>query len=397
MAAFSLMQGLPAFFFTLGLPAILRDRGASLDMVALTYVVWVPLALKWLWAPFFDCTWSRPFGSRKNWMRGLSVLLAAAFSAVAFFPPEGSAWPLLFLSLSCAAIGATIQIVLAAWMIENTTSEQRALANTAGVISMVLGGILGAGLLLELNEHFSWSTSVLSISVFILILSAPAWLLNWGDAANDLVSKSVRYEPLVLWKRFLTRPKIGWLVCAVLCFGLTAGADALIPAILVDKGYSPATTAWLLGTVATATVVPASAFVGIALRRFNVLAVAAVIYMLKAAVLLILAASVAMEPRIVVVLAVLDFCLSGALTVVVWQLYMGLSSPTAAATDYSVMTSFDAAIRFAGAIVAGAVGQRLGYPVIFALSGLAAVLACIFCFPLRHLLLDDIQSQSRQP
>lgn len=396
MAAFSLMQGLPAFFFTLGLPAILRDRGASLDMVAMTYVVWIPLALKWLWAPIFDSTWFRPFGSRQNWLRGLSILLALAFSAVALFPPEGPAWPLLLLSLICSGLGATIQIVLAAWMIENAPPQQRALANTAGVIAMVLGGILGAGLMLELNAHFSWSISVLSVSSLILVLSIPAWILTWGAAKRSDASVGFRFEPVALWKRFFGRPNIGWMVCAILCFGVTAGADALVPAILVDKGYSPAAAGWLLGTVATATVIPASAIVGAALRRFSVLGVAAVVYAVKAVVLVALAASVSMAPQIVAGLSVLDFCLSGALTVVIWQLYMNFSSREHSASDYSVTTSFDAAIRFAGALLAGAIGQRLGYPVIFGLAGLAAVLSCILCLPLRRTLQSDVHTLGQE-
>lgn len=392
MAAFSLMQGLPAFFFTLGLPAILRDRGASLDMVAMTYVVWIPLALKWLWAPVFDSTWFRPFGSRQNWLRGLSILLALAFSAVALFPPEGSAWPLLALSLLCSGLGATIQIVLAAWMIENAPPQQRAIANTAGVIAMVLGGILGAGLMLELDARFSWTISVLSVSSLIVALSLPAWFLNWGAAKRaDARSGGFRFEPVALWKRFFRRPNIGWMMFAILCFGATAGADALVPAILVDKGYSPAAAGWLLGTVATATVIPASAVVGAALRRFSVLGVAAAVYAVKAVVLMALAAAVSLAPHIVAGLSILDFCLSGALTVVIWQLYMNFSSREHSASDYSVTTSFDAAIRFAGALAAGAIGQRLGYPVVFGLAGLAAILSCILCLPLRRTLQTDVQ------
>jgi cyanate permease len=281
-------------------------------------------------------------------------------------------------------------------MIENAPPQQRAIANTAGVIAMVLGGILGAGLMLELNAHFSWSISVLSVSSLILVLSIPAWILTWGAAKRSDASVGFRFEPVALWKRFFVRPNIGWMVCAILCFGVTAGADALVPAILVDKGYSPAAAGWLLGTVATATVIPASAIVGAALRRFSVLGVAAVVYAVKAVVLVALAASVSMAPQIVAGLSVLDFCLSGALTVVIWQLYMNFSSREHSASDYSVTTSFDAAIRFAGALLAGAIGQRLGYPVIFGLAGLAAVLSCILCLPLRRTLQSDVHTLGQE-
>ncbi|WP_407977601.1 MFS transporter [Brucella pseudogrignonensis] len=384
MACFSLMQGLPAFFFTLGLPAILRDRGASLDVVGLSYVVWLPLVFKWLWAPLFDKKSIAPFGSRRNWLRALSILLGGAFSVVAIFPPEGSAWPLLTLSLVCAAIGATIQIVLASLLIENATPPQRALANSAGVAAMVLGGIIGAWLILELNEQFSWVISVFSVSAGILLLSAPVWFLRWGAYSTGDQTERTGFHPMAVFRRFFNKPNIGLMLVAILCFGATGGADALIPAILVDKGYSPAAAGWLLGTVATASIIPATGVVGFALRKFNVLTVTVAVYGLKAIVLAGLALSISLSPELVAVLSVADFCLSGALTVVVWQLYMGFSSKEYSATDYSVTTSLDAGMRFFGGIAAGSLGQQFGYSFIFTAAAVTALGACLVCLFLRR-------------
>lgn len=383
MACFSLMQGLPAFFFTLGLPAILRDRGASLDVVGLTYIVWLPLVFKFLWAPLFDRTLIAPFGSRRNWLRALSLLLAAAFAMVALFSPEGPAWPLLTLSLICAAIGATIQIILASLLIENATPAQRALANSAGVAAMVLGGIVGAWLILELHARYSWVFSVFSVAAGIVLLSMPVWLVRQenrmfrGALTGDQGGR--RVQPAQAFARFIRKPGIGWMLVAIVCFGATGGADALIPAILVDKGYSPAAAGWLLGTVATATIIPATAVVGYVLRRFSVLWVTVVIYGLKALVLAVLALAVSLSPQTVAVLAVIDFCLSGALTVVVWQLYMGFSSRDYPATDYSITSSLDAALRLAGGIAAGNVGQQFGYGFIFSCAAITALAACLVC------------------
>ena len=385
MAAFSLVQGLPAFFFTLGLPAILRESGASLEVIGFTYVVWLPLAFKWLWAPALDPRRAWPFGSRMNWLRVLTVSLAFFFMLVAFFPPTGIVWPLLLLSLICAALGATIQIVLASWLIENANAKQRAVANSAGVAALVLGGVLGAGLILQMNELFSWRVAVWSVSIAILLLSLPAWLVRGrAAAAGDDAERPALGGLLAAWKGFFQKPRIALMTLVVACFGAAAGADSLVPAILVDKGYSSAEAGWLLGTVATGSIIPATAFMGMAIRRYGVFKVLGGVYLLKAVVLVALALSVPLATEVVAGLSIVDYCLSGALTVATWQLFMNFSNGPRTATDYSLISSLDALMRFAGGIFAGSLGGMLGYSLVFAIASVASIGACSFAMLLRR-------------
>lgn len=386
MAAFSLVQGLPAFFFTLGLPAILRENGVSLEVIGFTYVVWLPLAFTWLWAPALDPRKARPFGSRLNWLKVLTISLAFAFMLVSFFPPDGAVWPLLLLSLICAALGATIQIVLAAWLIENASAKQRAVANSAGVAALVLGGVLGAGLILQMNELFSWRVAVWSVSIAILLLSLPAWLI--GDPREAVDSGTAERADLgalfSAWRGFFQKPQIMLMILVVICFGAAAGADSLVPAILVDKGYSPAEAGWLLGTVATGSIIPATAFMGMGIRRFGVFKILGGVYLLKAVVLVALAVSVPLAPEVVAGLSIIDYCLSGALTVATWQLFMNFADGPRTATDFSLISAMDALMRFMGGIFAGSLGGMLGYSVVFAIAAAASVGACCFAMLLRR-------------
>ena len=384
MAAFSLVQGLPAYFFTLGLPALLRDSGVSLEIVGLTYVVWLPFAFKWLWAPAFDSSSTAPFGNRINWLRALSAMLAAVFALVAFFPPGSSAWPLLALSLCCATLGATIQLILAAWLIHEATPKRLALANAAGVAAMVLGGILGAGLILQLGEMLPWAYCILAVSAAILLFSLPAWLRRGSD--RSLASAPPARQPAawwLAWRSFLRRPGVSRMGIAIVCFGAAAGADALLPALLVDRGFSPAEAGWLLGAVATGSIIPASGAIAVLLRRYSVFAVLCGLYAFKGAVLLALVFSVHLAPNAVAGLAVADFCASGALTVATWQLYMRYASGPHSATDFSLTTSLDALLRFCGGALAGKVAHSFDYATIFAAAACAALGACLFTTALR--------------
>lgn len=389
MGAFSLIQGLPAYFFTLGLPALMRDSGASLSLIGLTYVVWLPLAFKWIWAPLFDAPYVAPFGNRINWLRCLPLVMAALFGLVAAFPPDGHVWPLLVISLGCATVGATIRIVLASWMIDGVDPKQRALANSAGVAATVMGGIVGGGAILYVGQNYSWTLAILSVSMVIALLSAPAWMRK-ATALAERQAETVRVRtPLIeSWKAFFRKRDVWRVQLLILCFGCASGADVLVPAIMVDRGFSAAQTGWILGTFAMAAVIPATAIVGGAIRRYGTFMVMGSLYGLKLIVLLALAGSDPFQREVVAALAVADYFLSGTLTVATWQFFMNFASGPRSATDFSLVTSLDAALRFLGGVAAGQIGEALGYGIVFALSAMAAGAALLCCLKLQPLLAE---------
>ncbi|MCK7473190.1 MAG: hypothetical protein MZV49_06060 [Rhodopseudomonas palustris] len=69
-------QGLPYGFFTQALPVLLRDAGLSLKAISATSLLFLPWALKFLWAPFVD-------------HRGSAPAVAAAVAVVA---PSWARW-----------------------------------------------------------------------------------------------------------------------------------------------------------------------------------------------------------------------------------------------------------------------------------------------------------------
>src|SRR5262249_27091099 len=59
-------QGVPYGFFTQALPVLLRERGLSLAAIGASGFLFLPWALKFLWAPLVDHT-----GTRKQWIVAL--------------------------------------------------------------------------------------------------------------------------------------------------------------------------------------------------------------------------------------------------------------------------------------------------------------------------------------
>lgn len=373
----NLVQGMPAYFFTVAMPAMMRDGGASLATVGLAYVIWLPWALKWLWAPYFDTTAAPPFRSRIAWLRALPIVMAAVFLCVAAFPPGSSHWPLIAISLASAAVGATLQVVLAAWLIETLDEKQRALANAGQVAGITLGGILGGGLILTLGNHLPWAATITAVSLMIALLSLPAWLQR-APPRQPSTREGQRLSPhslLASWSGLLRRrgfPRLGLLI---LLAGGAAGADALLPAIMIDRGFSAAEVGWIIGTLGLACILPASAATGWLVRRFGSPVVLAGLYLAKGAAMAALALSLTLPAPLVAGLVVVDCAISGALMVAMYQLYMGYAAPERAATDYGLLTSLEAALRLAGGLVAGQGGDLLGYGTIFTASALCALAA----------------------
>src|SRR5688500_11413622 len=74
LIALYLAQGLPHGFFTQALPVLLREAGYSLKMISALSLLYLPWALKFLWAPWLDHR-----GTARRWLltfQGASIVAA---------------------------------------------------------------------------------------------------------------------------------------------------------------------------------------------------------------------------------------------------------------------------------------------------------------------------------
>ena len=68
LAALYFAQGLPYGFFTQALPVLMREAGYSLTAISAISLLFIPWAVKFLWAPWVDHR-----GSRRAWLLPLQV------------------------------------------------------------------------------------------------------------------------------------------------------------------------------------------------------------------------------------------------------------------------------------------------------------------------------------
>src|SRR4051812_30672841 len=87
-------EGLPYGFFAQALPVLFRQQGASLSKVGLLGLLYLPWALKPLWAPLVDTLHIRALGRRRCWivLTQAALIIALLIAAVT---TDGNAMHLL--------------------------------------------------------------------------------------------------------------------------------------------------------------------------------------------------------------------------------------------------------------------------------------------------------------
>lgn len=358
--ALNLIQGLPAYFFTVAMPTLLRDRGASLDLVGLTYVVWLPWALKWIWAPVFD---ARPL-LRLSVLRAGPVALALAFLSLLWLHPEHDVAPVLVTAALASTIGATLQIILGAEVIHRTDSAARAIANVLQVAGMTLGGVMGGAVLLGLSEHIGWTSSIAATATMIVLAGLTAFQMRKGSI---IPSRRPSIRDVVTNRRILVLPVL---------VGFGNVADGFLGAWLVDQGHGAVEVGRYLGLFAVLAMIPASAVAGLLLRTMRLGRTLILLFAVKGGLLAAMA-FVPMQGILAVAVAVTAFAMSAALMTAVWQSYMASVSESASATGFAFLTSMEALVIMLGGMAAGQAALQWGYSPVFCISVTAVCLAAL--------------------
>lgn len=354
-----LAQGLPYGFFTLAVPAVLREQGHSLTMVGLSSLLALPWALKFLWAPAVD-----RWGRRKDWILALQGITVAVLAGLAFSDADhvsGLAWGMLAASL----LASTQDIATDGLAVDLLAPEERGLGNGLQVAGYRLGMILGGSAVLWVFARWGWSWAFGGMAVGLALLTLPVALHTESRRPTPDAS------PLDLLGT-LRALGGGWLlVLLTLKLGESA-AGAMVRPWLVDAGWSleglggllgvGGSVAGLVGALiggALAGVARAPAVVGCAvLQGLTVMAMAG------------LAPTVGPAPLILV-----EHVASGMTTAALFTAMMDRCRHHLEATDYTLQASLVVVSSGLGAAMSGALAESLGYAGLFVGCGLSQVLA----------------------
>lgn len=259
-AGFGVMMGL----LQGGLPPVLRARGMALDQLALTYAMFLPLGLSFLWAPLVDrirLPWLSP---RVSWIVAAQAVAVAGVVAVALL--EGAPLALLFgLGLGIAVAMATMDLALDALAVEMADQALKPVAASLKLAALALGSMLGGGVFVGLLGSLGWLTTFLLVAGFLLLSLAPVLGLTGADSAAERRQGQGRSVGGMF--AILRQPQLRWRVAMLAVAGsVIFPLSAHNRVMLVDLGVPLAHIAWLVGSLQPLALLAASLLVAPLIR-----------------------------------------------------------------------------------------------------------------------------------
>lgn len=154
-------SGLPLLLIGSTLKAWMKLEGVDLTVIGLAGLVGLPYSLKFLWAPLMD-RFPLPFlGRRRGWIFVTQIAIAVCLVGLAFSNPSTQLWQVVGLSMLCAFLSASQDIVIDAYRRELLAISELGLGSAMGTNGYRLGLYAAGAGALFLAADFSWPTSYL--------------------------------------------------------------------------------------------------------------------------------------------------------------------------------------------------------------------------------------------
>lgn len=225
-------QGLPMGLAMEALPVLMRQGGASMDMIALVPLAGLPWILKLIWAPLVDNRWIAARGRRKSWILPMQAIVTASLVLLAFVPLSGTGLWLAFGILSTAALASATQDTASDGLAaEQLRGSRLAYANALQVGGLMAGFMLGGGGVLLVADAFGQVGTFLLLAIFPLASLLVA--VNWPEPVFAAPARKAR-----LRETFRREGIYLLMLVAFIYGGAHAGGLSVTKIFLVDAGWS---------------------------------------------------------------------------------------------------------------------------------------------------------------
>ena len=374
LAALYVAQGLPYGFFTQALPVLLRDAGYSLKAISATSLLFLPWALKFLWAPFVDHR-----GTRKAWLLPLQASSVIAAGALAFIEPGDGLWLLLFAAFLFNTIAACQDVATDGLAVRVLDARERGLANGLQVGAYRFGMILGGGFLLWVFARTDWAVMFACMALLLALTALP--VLPLREPAR--LGRGPRPRFAELARGSVARLGVPGMLSFVVLICCYKFGDSLVSSLvgpfMRDFGLSKETIALMKGTVGSLASLAGAALGGWFAFRAGRRSALLVCGLLQTASLLFYVAAAYGIGGIAMFWAgnVAEHLFGSMATVALFTLMMDASDPEHAGTDYTLLACAIVVAmglaNFTGASIADAVGYAPTFVTGFVLSGLGCL------------------------
>ncbi|MCX8966950.1 MFS transporter [Erwinia psidii] len=369
---------------TQALPSLLREAGASLQVVGLTALLWIPWGLRFLWAPAVE-RWRLPAGRAERRSRTLILagqwLIAAILMVIGSLALAGhlalasyAGWIVAGL-LVASLVAATTDVASDGFTVEQLASQQRGWGNVAQVGGSYVGAMLGAGGFLLVAGRLGLPWALFSACLAILLLSVPMLLLQ--EPSRHVTADVNKHRPGLFNALRRSPIRRGLLLMLLSSIGVRLSLGMFGP-FLLDRGLNIEQLGWFFSSVFIGAGLSGTFLGGLLVRlapgwRAVWIAVAVKGCMLAALAIAAPSASLGLLMTFIVLI----FAALGFVWVALYSALMGLTSPLQSGVDFTLFQSADALLAMLGGVAGGWLAQHLGYHVCFGLAAMSAGVAVL--------------------
>ena len=375
LVALYFAQGLPFGFFTIVLPATLRQAGLPLTTISLVSVLLtLPWLLKFLWAPFVDHR-----GTRRAWLLSLQTSALIVAAAITQLPLESSYVLLFAMAFTFNLIAATQDIATDGLAVRMLDARELGIANGIQVGAYRIGMMFGGGLLLKVFDLTDWTVTFAGMAALIALTMIPVLAMREPSAAANVVHP--RTTELVFgWVRRLLTPGVLLLAALIFCyrFGDQLLTTLLVP-FLIDRGLGLSGIALLKGWVGNAMSIVGALLGGwlaFSTTRRNALFISGVGQAASFTLYVVIALGVG-GVGLLWLATIAEGILGTMATVALFALMMDASDPEHAGTDYTLLACVVLVVGMIASIVGASIAEAFGYATAFATGAVLALLGCL--------------------
>jgi MFS family permease len=383
MLAFCAATSIPMSFFYFVLPAVLRQAGHSAEVIGLIALVYLPYALRVLWAPLVDRIAQR---SAPRYRAVAFVMLAAAILSILAFMAVDPGIDLaatfgiatvvfVFLATGLTALDGYVLVTLGTKGRERITAYQ-ATGFTLGAILLGVGAMATDGM--------DWIALVLLLAAATAVLTIPLLILpKDGEASGASETTGL---PHGIWQ-FLSQPAVRRrIVVSVLAHGGLGLPAGYLPVLQVDAGLTPGQIGLFGAVGSNITGLLAAIAAGALITRYGGWRTLAVVALLGCAIFGAAALSHAElnGPVFAVSVALIVMALGYGYVVPYRALVLTICDGEKGATQAATLSCFDVVIGLLAGSVAGVVVSALGLTGLFTLSATVCLAGALVAFRSLH-------------
>ena len=372
-------QGLPFGFQATALPLLLRERGASLEIIGFAGLLALPWLGKPLWAPLVDRTGNARFGRRKSWIVPMQLALClCALLAAQVDDLRVLALIVLFMNL----FAATQDIAVDALAVSRLSPAQLGIGNAIQVVGYKLGMLTGGGLLVWASARIGWEGLFYAMAGLMLAVLLLTLTLRENPDDTSHIERPVPFRALLQrLKAALKQPSAAAVILIVLSYksGETL-ADHMWKPLLLARGFRSSDIGLWAGTFGMAASIAGSGLAAFVVRKLSIpraLLWASAFRVLGMAGEWWVSSAQRVSADSVVFVTCLEHLAGGALTTVLFALMMRHTDRQIGATHFTLLASLEVLGKAPFGPISGFMAQRLSYESVF-LTATALSVAFVF-------------------